>query len=43
MVVVGPETFARIEGRYATRDLGRKQLKNVKGEVPVKQVLGRNP
>jgi adenylate cyclase len=40
MICVGPETARRIEGQFVTTEIGRKQLKNVKGEVMIHQVLG---
>jgi class 3 adenylate cyclase len=40
MICVGPETARRIEGQFATAEIGKKQLKNVKDEVMVHQVLG---
>jgi DNA-binding response OmpR family regulator len=41
MILVGPETARRIEGHFATREIGKKQLKNVKGEVMVSEVLAQ--
>ena len=40
MILVGPETARRIEGQFGTKEIGKKQLKNVKGEVMIYQVLG---
>jgi CheY-like chemotaxis protein len=40
MICVGPETARRIEGQFATKEIGKRQLKNVKGEVMIYQVLG---
>ncbi len=42
MICVGPETTRRIAGQFTTKELGKKQLKNVKGEVMVYKVLGEN-
>lgn len=39
-ILVGPETARRIEGHFSTKEIGKKQLKNVKGEVMIHQVLG---
>lgn len=39
-VLVGPETARRIEGQFATREIGKKQLKNVREEVMIYQVVG---
>lgn len=39
-VLVGPETAQRIEGRFSTREIGKKQLKNVRDEVVIYQVEG---
>lgn len=38
-ICVGPETARRIEGRFATEELGKRQLKNVAGEVVIHRVL----
>ncbi len=38
MVLVGPETARRIEGLFSTKEIGKKELKNVKGEVMIYQV-----
>jgi adenylate cyclase len=43
MICVGPETARRIEGQFATAEIGKKQLKNVKDEVMIHQVLGVAP
>jgi DNA-binding response OmpR family regulator len=40
MICIGPETARRIEGQFATKEVGKKQLKNVKGEVMIYQVSG---
>jgi len=40
MICLGPETAKRIEGQFATIEIGKKQLKNVKDEVIIYQVLG---
>ncbi len=40
MILVGPETARRIEGYFGTKEIGKKQLKNVKHEVMIYQVLG---
>jgi adenylate cyclase len=40
MICVGPETAKRIEGQFATAEIGKKQLKNVRDEVMIYQVLG---
>ena len=39
-ILVGPETAERIEGEFSTREFGRKQLKNVRDEVMIYQVVG---
>jgi CheY-like chemotaxis protein/class 3 adenylate cyclase len=39
MICVGPETARRIEGAFATKEIGKRQLKNVKGEVMIHQVI----
>lgn len=38
MVLVGPETARRIEGLFSTKEIGKKELKNLKGEVMIYQV-----
>lgn len=38
MICIGPETKRRIEGKFDIRPLGKRQLKNVTGEVMVHQV-----
>jgi DNA-binding response OmpR family regulator len=38
-ILVGPETARRIEGHFATKEIGKKRLKNVKGEVMIYGVL----
>lgn len=43
MICIGPETARRIEGQFDTRELGKKQLKNVKGDVLIYQVRGKRP
>jgi adenylate cyclase len=40
MICVAPETARRVETQFATKEIGKKQLKNVKDEVMVHQVLG---
>ena len=40
MILVGPETARRIEGYFGTKEIGKKQLKNVKHEVMIYQVMG---
>jgi class 3 adenylate cyclase len=40
MILVGPETARRIEGYFGTKEIGKKQLKNIKHEVMIYQVLG---
>ena len=39
MICVGPETTRRIEGQFTTEEIGKRQLKNVKGEVMIYRVL----
>lgn len=39
MICVGPETTRRIEGQFTTEEIGKRQLKNVKGEVLIYRVL----
>jgi DNA-binding response OmpR family regulator len=39
MICIGPETARRIEGQFATKEIGKRELKNVKGEVMINQVL----
>lgn len=41
MICIGPETARRIEGQFATKEIGKKQLKNVKDEVMIYQVTGK--
>ncbi len=41
MICTGPETARRLVGHFATEELGKKQLKNVKGEVMIHQVIRR--
>ncbi len=41
VILVGPETARRIEGQFSTKEIGKKQLKNVKGEVTLYQVMGK--
>ena len=38
MILVGPETARRVEGAFGVREFGKRQLKNVKGEVMIYQV-----
>ena len=38
MICVGPDTARRIEGVFALQEIGKKELKNVKGEVMIYQV-----
>ncbi len=40
MILVGPETARRIEGHFGIKEIGKKQLKNVKHEVMIYQVIG---
>ncbi|MDX1431095.1 MAG: response regulator [Gammaproteobacteria bacterium] len=39
MICVGPETERRLGGRFETQALGRRQLKNVRDEVMIHQVV----
>ncbi len=39
-IFVGPETARRIEGHFALRRLGRRQLKNIQEAVMIYQVMG---
>ncbi len=39
-ILVGPETARRIEGDLPTKEIGKRQLKNVKDEVMIYQVPG---
>jgi DNA-binding response OmpR family regulator len=39
MILVGPETARRIEEHFGTKEIGKKQLKNVKVEVMIYQVI----
>lgn len=41
MILVGPETARRIEGAFGVQEFGKRQLKNVKGEVMIYQVAGQ--
>ncbi len=40
MVLIGIETARRVEGLFSIKKVGKKQLKNVKEEVLIYQVLG---
>lgn len=40
VVLVGRETARRIEGHFSTKEIGKKQLKNVSGEVTLYEVTG---
>ncbi len=40
MICIGPETARRIEGQFACKEIGKKQLKNVKSEVMIYRVMG---
>jgi adenylate cyclase len=40
MICIGPETARRIEGQFNIKEIGKKQLKNVKDEVLIHQVSG---
>ena len=40
MICIGPETARRIEGQFTCKEIGSQQLKNVKGEVMIHQVVG---
>lgn len=39
MICIGPETARRIEGQFTCDAIGKKQLKNVKGEVMIYRLL----
>jgi adenylate cyclase len=39
MIYIGPETARRIEGQFVCDAIGKKQLKNVKGEVMIYRLL----
>jgi len=39
-ILIGPETARRIEGDLPTKEIGKRQLKNVKDEVMIYQVPG---
>ncbi len=39
-ILVGPETAQRIAGQFSTKEIGKKQLKNVRDEVMIFQVVG---
>jgi adenylate cyclase len=41
MICVGPETARRIEGQFNIKEIGKKQLKNVKDEILIYQVSGK--
>lgn len=43
MICVGPDTARRIEGIFAVQEIGKQELKNVKGEVTIYQVTGNTP
>ncbi len=38
-ILVGPETAQRIEEQFSTKEIGKKQLKNVRDEVMIYQVV----
>jgi len=40
MICIGPETARRIEGQFTCSEVGKKQLKNVRGEVLIYRVMG---
>jgi CheY-like chemotaxis protein len=40
MICIGPETARRVEGQFACKEIGKKQLKNVKREVMIYRVVG---
>jgi DNA-binding response OmpR family regulator len=40
MVLVGTETARRISGLFSVKEMGKRQLKNVKEEVMIYQILG---
>jgi hypothetical protein len=42
MIRIDPEAARRIEAQFATKKIGKRELKNVKGEVMIYQVLGEN-
>ncbi len=42
MICIGPETARRVEGHFITQEIGKKQLKNVKGEVVIYRVVGES-
>lgn len=39
-ILVGPETARRIDGEFSVKELGKRQLKNVRDEVLIFQVVG---
>jgi CheY-like chemotaxis protein len=39
MICIGSETARRIEGQFTTKEIGKKQLKNVKDDVMIYQVV----
>jgi class 3 adenylate cyclase len=39
-ILVGPETAQRVEEQFSTKEIGKKQLKNVRDEVMIYQVMG---
>jgi DNA-binding response OmpR family regulator len=39
-ILVGPETAQRVEEQFSTKEIGKKQLKNVRDEVMIYQVVG---
>jgi CheY-like chemotaxis protein/class 3 adenylate cyclase len=38
MICVGAETARRVEGRFTIRDIGRRPLKNIRGDVMIYQI-----
>jgi adenylate cyclase len=40
MICIGPETARRIAGQFTTKEIGKRELKNVKGEVMIYEVSG---
>lgn len=39
MICIGPETARRVQGHFPVRELGRRQLKNVRDEIMIHQVV----
>ena len=40
---IGPETARRVVGFFSVQEIGKRQLKNVKEEVMIYQILGEMP